>query len=141
MQVEINYRGNKKFEANARGHVVIADQPFDEEGRDSGMTPPELFLAAIGSCAAHYAAEYLNFRGLDTSDLRIRISGVKSLHPARLSEITIEVITDNLNLRHKEGLVRAVQHCVLENTLVYPPSVNVEIVGAAEAAELVPMPV
>jgi putative redox protein len=136
MELTIRYRGNKKFEANARGHLVITDQPFQEGGRDAGMTPPELFLSAMGACAGHYAAEYLNVRGLPSEDLQIGVRAVKALNPARISSIQIEVITDCLNPRHREGLQRAVDHCLLHNTLLFPPTVDIKIVTGRKVPEL-----
>ena len=137
MELTIRYRGDKKFEANARGHVVITDQPPDEGGRDSGMTPPELFLSSLGACVGHYAAVYLNLRHLPSADLQVRIRAVKSLNPARISSIQIEVITDRLDLRHREGLQRAVDHCLLHNTLLFPPNVNMTVVTGCKVEELV----
>ena len=138
MELTIRYRGNKKFEANARGHLVITDQPFDENGRNSGMTPPELFLSALGACVGHYAAEYLNVRGLPSEDLQIGVRAVKSLNPVRISSIQIEVITDCLNLRHREGLQRAVDHCLLHQTLLFTPTVEIKVVAGHKAPELEP---
>ena len=38
---------------------MISDQPAESNGYDEGMTPPELMLASLGSCAAYYAVDYL----------------------------------------------------------------------------------
>lgn len=141
MEIEVRHRGNKRFEANARGHVIVTDQPFDIGGRDSGMTPPELFLAALGTCAAYYVHEYLEVRGLAHKDLKIRVSGVKALNPARISSIAIEVITDCLSQRHREGLERAVDQCLIHNTLLEPPVVDVRLVTPCDAVELAPLPI
>src|SRR6516165_12750508 len=62
MQVRVRHGKNKQSEAFARFHRVVCDQPFDEGGGDTGMTPPELMLAALGCCAMHYASEYLKTR-------------------------------------------------------------------------------
>lgn len=32
----------------ARFHRMVCDQPLNEGGTDSGMTPPELMLSALG---------------------------------------------------------------------------------------------
>jgi uncharacterized OsmC-like protein len=44
------------FEASARGHRVVCDQPPDNGGSDRGMTPPEYLLVSLGTCAGFYAA-------------------------------------------------------------------------------------
>ena len=42
-------------------------------GFDEGMTPPELLLASLGSCAAYYAAEYLRQHKLATEGTKVRV--------------------------------------------------------------------
>lgn len=49
MEVEILHLGEVKFEAIARGHHVICDQPAANGGVDSAMTPPEFLLVSLGS--------------------------------------------------------------------------------------------
>jgi len=50
MELKVVYSGGKRFEAIARNHRLISDQPLEDHGTDRGMTPPELFLAALGTC-------------------------------------------------------------------------------------------
>jgi hypothetical protein len=44
MEVKVTYRSGVQFEAEARGHRIICDQPADAGGEDAGMTPPEFLL-------------------------------------------------------------------------------------------------
>ena len=46
MEVTIQHLGDVKFEASTRGHRVICDQPPDNGGSDTGMTPPEYLLVS-----------------------------------------------------------------------------------------------
>ncbi len=78
MEVQIRHLGNVRFEASARGHRVFADQPVENGGSDGGMTPPELLLAALGTCAGHYAAQYLKSRSLAAEGLEVRVSAEKA---------------------------------------------------------------
>ena len=55
------------------------------------MTPPELFLASLGSCAAYYAAEYLRQKGLATEGTRVQVIAEKVPNPPRVDNIRIEV--------------------------------------------------
>jgi len=127
MDIALRYKGGKQFEAIARGHSVISDQPFDDEGKDAGMTPPELFLASLAACAGYYAAEYLNARGLPSEELEIRATALKGDKPARMVSISLEVAAPGLNKRHRDGILRAVDACLLKNTLHVPPKVEVHV--------------
>ena len=83
MEVIVHHLGGVKFEAAARGHRVICDQPAENHGGDTVMTPPEFMLASLGTCAGYYAAEYLRTRSLPTEGLEVRVTAEKATAPAR----------------------------------------------------------
>jgi hypothetical protein len=47
MEVRVRHGTGKQTEAFARFHRLLCDQP-SEGGADSGMTPPEVMLSALG---------------------------------------------------------------------------------------------
>jgi putative redox protein len=127
MEVRIRHGKDQQMVAFARFHRVVCDQPFDEGGGDNGMTPPELMLAAVGSCAMHYATEYLRARNLSLDGIEIRVSGTKGGRPVRLVEIGIEADVPGLTTKAREGLIRAIEACLLHRTLVNPPKLKVSL--------------
>jgi len=127
MDVFASYLGGQAFEVNARGHRVVSDQPVEHGGADAGMTPPEFLLAALASCAAYYAGEYLKARGLPADRLKARVSAEKALRPARLASFRIEVDAPGLDEKNRAGVLRAVHSCLVHNTLVGSPSVEVSL--------------
>jgi hypothetical protein len=84
MEVKISQIVGVRLEIQARSHTITCDQPADNGGEDSGMTPPELLLASLGSCAAFYAAQYLRTRNLTQSGVEVTVTAGKLLQPARL---------------------------------------------------------
>ena len=124
MEVTIHHLGNVQFEATARGHRVVCDQPPALGGADAGMTPPEFLLVSLGTCAAYYAAEYLKARSIPTTGLEIKVSAEKAMKPARLDGFRIDVTLPALDPRHEEGLSRAVRKCLVHNTLVGTPRIE-----------------
>ena len=135
MEVNVRYLGGKKFEMTARGHQVVADQPLDDDGTDAAMTPPELFLSGLGACAAYYAEEYLRVRALPDEELEIHVSALKGDKPARLTKVQIEVIAPGLTQRHRDGILRAVDACLLENTLHKPPEIEVKVAAVSQLVQ------
>ena len=134
MTVQVRYLGGKKFEMAARQHRVLSDQPENNGGEDAAMTPPELFLSSVGACAAYYAAEYLQARGLPSDDLEIRVSATKGERPARIASIQLAVIAAGLNQRHRDGILRAVNACLIKNTLAVPPQIETAVLAASDSA-------
>jgi putative redox protein len=127
MQVRVRHGADKQSVAFAGFHRVVCDQPFDEGGSDSGMTPPELMLAALGCWAMHYASEYLKARHLAPAEVKLRVTVENGGRAARLTEIAIEIDAPGLGIRVREGLVRAVETCLLHRTLQDPPNVRISM--------------
>ena len=135
MNVNVRCLGGAKFEMTARNHQVLSDQPLDNDGTDAAMTPPELFLSSLGACAAYYAEEYLRARALPDEDLDIRVSALKGDNPARIASIQVDVIAPGLTQRHRDGLLRAIDACLITNTLHIPPHMDVRVVAFNTAVE------
>jgi uncharacterized OsmC-like protein len=133
MEVTVRYLENVRFEAAARGHRVICDQPPANGGADSGMTPPEFLLVALGTCAGYYAAEYLRARSLPGEGLAVKVTADKAAQPPRLAAFRIEVFAPPLEPRHEEGLLRAVKKCLIHNTLLNPPAIEAVVRSAVPA--------
>jgi uncharacterized OsmC-like protein len=133
MEVSVRYLGETKFEVAARGHRVICDQPIDNGGADEGMSPPEFLLASLATCAGYYATQYMKTRGLPAEDLKVRVAAQKAAQPARLASFEIEVTALGLDERHQAGILRAVKACLIHNTLLGAPSIEV-VVSAAVLA-------
>ena len=127
MEVIIHHLGGVKFEAAARGHRIVCDQPAENRGTDSGMTPPEFMLASLGTCAGFYAAEYLRTRGLSSEGLEVRVTAEKATAPARLASFRVEVTVPDLGPEHEAGVLRAVKACLLHNTLMHAPSIEIAL--------------
>jgi len=125
VEVITEYLCGSKFEVSARSHRVICDQPRENGGEDSGMSPPEFLLASLGTCAAYYGTQYLITRGFDPKPFRVRIIAEKALRPARLSSFRIEIDAPELDEHHREGLMRAVQACLIHNTLLAQPAIDI----------------
>jgi putative redox protein len=128
MEVNVKLMDDVKFEIGARNHTVVSDQPQQNGGHDEGMTPPELFLAALGSCAAFYASAYLRKKGLPREGVEVRVTAEKAGPPARLDSFKIEVqIPLPLSDADRTGVDQAVHHCLIHNTLLHPPAIKIEL--------------
>ena len=124
MEVTVQHLGDVKFEASTRGHRVICDQPPDNGGMDTGMTPPEYLLVSLGTCAGFYAAQYLRNHHLSQHGLEVAVSAEKAKAPARLGSFRVEVTVPDLAPEHEAGIMRSVNACLIKNTLLQPPTIE-----------------
>jgi putative redox protein len=141
MEVQVKHLGAMQFEVSTRGHSVISDQPVEAGGHDEGMTPPEFFLAALGSCAGFYAAAYLRKKGLATEGTHVRVTAEKAGPPARLDCFRIEVtVPIELSEANRAGVDDAVHRCLIHNTMLATPAIRVEVMSPVQNESLTSLP-
>jgi uncharacterized OsmC-like protein len=128
MEVKVSHLDGVKFAIQARSHTIVCDQPADKGGSDSGMTPPELLLASLGACVAYYALQFLKTRNLAQTGVEVSVTAEKLSQPARLGNFHVQVVSPvPLTAEQTEGMMRAVHHCVIHNTLLSSPEIKVEL--------------
>lgn len=127
IEVKVKHLGEVKFQIDARQHTLISDQPPENGGHDEGMTPPEFFLSALGSCAAFYAVAYLRKKGLPQG-VAVSVTADKAGPPARLDNFQIDVeVPIALSEADRVGIDQAVHRCLIHATLQHPPTVHIEL--------------
>jgi putative redox protein len=135
MEVKVTHLSNVRFNIQSRSHSILCDQPVDNGGDDTAMTPPELMLASLGSCAAFYAVQYLKTRNLADSGVEVAVTAEKLKGPARLGNFKIHVeYPVVLDQEHTEGLMRSVKHCLIHNTLLVTPEIEIELAAKEPVA-------
>ena len=128
MEVKITHLDRVKFAIQSRSNSIMCDQPAENGGEDSGMTPPELLLASLGSCAAFYAVQYLKTRNLAETGVEVTVTAEKLKQAARLGNFYVHVVSPvSLTEEQTEGLMRSVHHCLVHNTLLTPPEIAIEL--------------
>ena len=126
MEVRVSHLDRTRFSIQSRSHTILCDQPAENGGEDLGMTPPELLLASLGSCAGFYAVQYLQTRNISGAGVEVSVTAEKLKQPARLGSFRVEVhCSAALTEEQNEGLMRSVRHCLIHNTLLSPPQVDI----------------
>jgi putative redox protein len=128
MKVSVEHLGGMQFQIAARQHRIASDQPAENGGFDEGMTPPELLLASLGACAGFYAAQYLRNQKLATEGTIVQVTAQKAQDPPRLSDFQIDVeLPAKLTEEEHRGVQKAIEHCLIKNTLLNPPRIALNI--------------
>jgi putative redox protein len=133
----VTHRGSHRFEVNVEGHRLVVDEGVAAGGRDSGPTPAELLAASLASCAAAYAESYLKSHSHSTSGLAVACHYQLSTdQPARIAILNVTVTAPTeLSVDRRRALLKAVEQCMVGNTLRMPPMINV-VIAAAERSSV-----
>jgi uncharacterized OsmC-like protein len=143
MEIKVEHIGAVQFEISTRGHKIVSDQPTEAGGFDEGMTPPELLLASLGSCAGYYAVDYLKRNGLLVDGTKVQVTAEKVKPAVKPGEKPVGVRIDNFKIEidvprelspeQQRGVEDAVHRCLIHNTLLSPPKIELDVKSAVTA--------
>jgi len=121
------------FRVDYRGHSVVIDQPVDNQGADSGMTPPELFAASLAGCVGYYVANYCRQAGISTSGLQVSCDWATDDKPRRINPIHLSIELPDLSEKRRRAIERVAGACLLHATLTNQPEVKITLRNNANA--------
>lgn len=129
MSITIQHHEDVRFSAHFGRHQVSIDLPESHGGQDSGMTPPHLFVAALGACAGVYAADHCDSQGIGYQGMRIELDWEIRDRPRRIGgvRVRIELPEGGLTQAQIDGIRASVSDCLLHNTLAHPPQFDVQV--------------
>jgi len=126
-------------EISARTHRLVADEPVSDGGMDTGPTPYEFLLAALGSCASMTVALYARRKSwpLEAVTVRLAHSRIHAVdcaecetNAARLDRVEWSLqFRGNLTAAQRARLLEIAQMCPVHRTLrsevhLPPPTVD-----------------
>jgi putative redox protein len=121
------------FRVTHRGHSIVMDQPVENNGEDSGMTPPELFASSLAGCVGYYVANYCKQAGLSTDGLLVSCVWDTVDKPKRINPIHLSVALPGLPEKRRRAVERVAQTCLLHATLTQQPDVKISVNKALDA--------
>jgi putative redox protein len=129
-KITTHYRGDMLFATRLGNHEVLIDVPPDMGGRDRGPTPPEFFVASLGSCVAALVANYCDQAGIDTTDMTVHVTFDKVEDPTRLTNLKVQVNLPHGDVDGRENaLVRVAEHCPVHETVCRLDGVEISLNG------------
>jgi len=132
MDITVVFPGNKKVDAIVGPHTVRTDQPAASGGDGTAVSPFELFLASLATCAGIYVLGFLENRGLSTDGVKVVQHHEFDRATGMATNIELEIILPpSIPEKYHEAIIRAASLCKVKKTIQAPPAIDVKITTAA----------
>ena len=126
--ITTTYQGDMAFETVLGRHRLLIDVPAAMGGKDRAPTPPELFVASLGSCVAAFVASYCQRVGLDRRGLTVEVSYEKAAEPTRLVGLKVTIrLPHAVCGDRQEAIARVARHCPVHETMATLADVQFQI--------------
>lgn len=136
-KISTYYKGDMLFESKMGKHSLLIDVPASMGGKDRSPTPPELFVASLGSCVGAFVAHYCQRTGIDASDMTVDVTFDKLENPTRLANLKVRIDLPHGDCADRQAAIqRVAEHCPVHETITTMHDVEFEIFDKA-AHELV----
>ena len=109
--------GTLKHDVEIRDHRVVADEPKDHGGTDTGPSPQELLAASLASCTAITIEMYANRKGWDIGEVVVDVDYEPAQRgsPTKFT-MTVELAKE-LPEEQRERLMQIAAKCPVHRTL------------------------
>ena len=131
MDIEVFFEGKKGVNAKVRNHIVKTDQPVNGGGDDNAVTPFELFLASLATCAGIYVKGFCDQRGIATEGISI-VQKHEFDAKGMATRILLEIrVPKQFPEKYVESLIAVAGLCKVKQHFAAPPAIIVTSVMEA----------
>jgi ribosomal protein S12 methylthiotransferase accessory factor len=132
--LSVTFPGGKRVDATYAGFTVHTDQPAEKGGDGSAPSPFDLFLASIATCAGIYVKGYCDARGIATEGLGLEMEVERDPDRGMVTRLAISLLLpDGFPEKHRDGVLRAAEHCAVKKHLLSPPAFEIRAQSRAAA--------
>jgi len=109
--------GTLRHDVKIRRHVVVADEPEDNGGDDSGPSPLELLAASLASCTAVTMEMYAQRKGWQIGEVVVDV-GYEPAQRGSPTRFTLDIrMPKELPDDQRERLLQIAAKCPVHRTL------------------------
>ncbi|WP_447974659.1 OsmC family protein [Nitrospira sp. Kam-Ns4a] len=132
MTLTVTYQGGTRFTVSNGRHAVVADQPVEDGGTDTGLSPLELFVGSLASCVGYFVARFCARRGLAADGFTVEAEWELAEGPHRVGAVRLTVrLPGALAPEDQVRLLKVARGCTVHQSLAVPPEVEIRLIAPA----------
>ena len=125
-EIKVTFPGGLRVDAEYKGFAVKTDQPVSDGGEETALSPFDLFLASIATCAGYYVLAFCREREIPTEKASVVMRTEKGLESKMIDRIVIDILLPpEFPEKYKNAVIKAVNSCSVKAHLLRPPAFEI----------------
>ena len=121
-EMKVTFPGGLRVEADYKGFIVKTDQPAYEGGEGTALSPFDLFLVSLGTCAGYYVLAFCRQREIPTEKAYLVTKTEKNPDSKLIGKISIEIhLPADFPEKYKAAVIKSAEQCAVKKHLEHPP--------------------
>jgi len=118
MAIDVYFDGGKRVNAVIHGFTVSTDQPVRSGGDESALSPFNLFLASLATCAGFYVKAFCDQRNIATDGITLSMEYEVSPATHLIAKILIEIkVPSGFPEKYDAAVINAAAVCAVKRHL------------------------
>ncbi len=128
MKLTAAYHGGTRYDITSGKHRVVTDQPVDDGGQDTGMSPVELFVGSVASCVAYFVGQFCVRHHISREGLSVEAEWVIAEQPHRVGRIDLAIrLPHRVTAEQRDRLLKVAHGCTVHQSIAVTPSLNIQL--------------
>ncbi len=125
-EIKVTLSGGLRVDAEYKGFMVKTDQPVSEGGEGTALSPFDLFLVSVATCAGYYVLAFCRERGIPTDKAGVVMRTEKGPESKMIDKIMIDLLLPpEFPEKYKNAVIKAVNSCTVKVHLLNPPAFEI----------------
>ncbi len=128
MKLTATFHGGKRYDIASGKHRIVTDQPVEDGGQDSGMSPVELFVGSVASCIGYFVGQFCVRHGIPRDGLTVDAEWAMGEGPHRVGQIDIGIhLPHRMTAEQKERLLKVAHGCTVHQSIAVTPTIGITL--------------
>lgn len=128
MKLTATFHGGTRYDILCGKHRVMTDQPLEDGGQDTGMSPVELFVGSIAGCVGYFVGQFCGRHGICRDGLTVDAEWTMAEGPHRVGRIDIGIhLPHRISAEQKERLLKVAHGCTVHQSIAVTPNIGIKL--------------
>ena len=124
--VQVTFAGGYKVQAEYKGFKILTDQPTYSGGEGSALSPFDLFLVSLATCAGYFVVAFCRERNIPIDDGGVTLEVSRNPETKRIEKIGIKLaLPAGFPEKYKNAVIKAADSCTVKAYIHHPPAFEI----------------